>query len=77
MHDSVIRGGLVVDGSGSAGRRADVAIDDGVITDVGDDVGSARRTIDADAWLMEQPWPPIFTSVMTASAPLDGSSTST
>jgi N-acyl-D-aspartate/D-glutamate deacylase len=52
MHDSVIRGGLVVDGSGSAGRRADVAIDDGVITDVGDDVGSARRTIDADGLLV-------------------------
>src|SRR4051794_9859069 len=48
MHDSVIRGGLVVDGSGSPARHADVAIDDGVITDVGDDVGAARRTVDAD-----------------------------
>ena len=35
MHDLVIRGGLVVDGTGSAPRHADVAIDGGVITGVG------------------------------------------
>jgi len=35
MHDLVIRGGLVVDGTGGAPRHADVAIDDGVITEVG------------------------------------------
>jgi N-acyl-D-aspartate/D-glutamate deacylase len=52
MHDSVIRGGLVVDGSGSPARHADVAIDDGVITEVGDDVGRGRRTIDADGLLV-------------------------
>ncbi len=31
-HDLIIRGGMVVDGTGSAPRRADVAIDDGRIT---------------------------------------------
>jgi len=35
MHDLVIRGGLVVDGTGGAPRHADVAIDGGVITAVG------------------------------------------
>jgi N-acyl-D-amino-acid deacylase len=35
MHDLVIRGGLVVDGTGGAPRMADVAIDGGLITEVG------------------------------------------
>ncbi|MGZ8761743.1 MAG: N-acyl-D-amino-acid deacylase family protein [Acidimicrobiia bacterium] len=48
MHDLVVTNGTLVDGSGDASRPADVAIDDGVITEVGDDVGAGRRTIDAD-----------------------------
>jgi N-acyl-D-aspartate/D-glutamate deacylase len=48
MHDLVIRGGQVVDGTGSAGLPADVAIDGGRVTAIGSDVGVARRTIDAD-----------------------------
>jgi N-acyl-D-aspartate/D-glutamate deacylase len=39
MHDLVIRGGIVVDGSGNAPRTADVAVDNGLITAV------ARRPI--------------------------------
>jgi N-acyl-D-aspartate/D-glutamate deacylase len=35
MHDLVVRGGLVVDGTGGAPRHADVAIDGGRITEVG------------------------------------------
>jgi len=47
MHDLVIRGGLVVDGTGGAPRLADVAIDGGVITSVGTvDVGGVEE-IDA------------------------------
>jgi N-acyl-D-aspartate/D-glutamate deacylase len=52
-HDLVIRGGTVVDGTGSAPRRADVAISDGRITSIGpaddiaDDGGGAAQTIDA------------------------------
>jgi len=45
-HDLVIRGGTVLDGTGAEARTADVAIDDGVITDVGR-AGAAHREIDA------------------------------
>ena len=47
MHDLVISGGIVHDGLGSPGRRADVAIDGHRVVAIGDDVGPARRTIDA------------------------------
>jgi N-acyl-D-aspartate/D-glutamate deacylase len=40
--DVVIRGGTVVDGTGAPGRRADVAITDGVISDIGDRLDGAR-----------------------------------
>ncbi|MEY2569918.1 MAG: N-acyl-D-amino-acid deacylase [Acidimicrobiaceae bacterium] len=52
MHDLVIRGGNVVDGTGAAARSADVAIDDGRITEVGAVDGAARRTIAADGALI-------------------------
>lgn len=52
MHDLVIRGGTVVDGTGAASRAADVAIDDGVISAVGADIGAAHRDIDADGLLV-------------------------
>src|SRR4051812_19927654 len=47
-HDLVIEGGTVVDGTGAPPRRADVAVDGDRVTDVGNDVGSSRRRIDAD-----------------------------
>ena len=47
-HDLVIRGGEVIDGTGVPARAADVAIDGGVITEVGTVTGSANRTIAAD-----------------------------
>jgi len=47
MHDLVIKGGTVVDGTGDAPRTADVAITKGVITEVGAVDGKARRTVDA------------------------------
>ncbi len=52
MHELVIRGGNVVDGSGDRGSRADVAIDDGLISAVGDDVGPGHREIDATELLV-------------------------
>jgi N-acyl-D-aspartate/D-glutamate deacylase len=48
MHDVVIKGGTLVDGTGGAPRTADVAITDGVVTDVGKVDGAAKQTIDAD-----------------------------
>src|SRR5262245_2983145 len=52
MHDVVIRAGSVVDGTGTAARTADVASDDGVITEVGSVDESGRREIDADGALV-------------------------
>src|SRR5437762_13163822 len=51
-HQLIVRGGTVVDGTGSPARTADVAIDGGVITDVGRIDDSATRTIDADGLLV-------------------------
>ena len=47
MYDIVIRNGLVVDGEGTEGYRADVAIREGRIAEIGAISGEARRTIDA------------------------------
>jgi hypothetical protein len=47
MHDIVIRGGTIVDGTGRAAFTGDVAIADGRIAGVGGKQGPARREIDA------------------------------
>ncbi len=52
MHDLVIRAGTVVDGTGDAPRTADVAVDDGVIVEVGRVTGAAKRTVDAHGLLV-------------------------
>jgi N-acyl-D-aspartate/D-glutamate deacylase len=46
-HDVVIKGGLVVDGSGAPGRAADVGIDAGRITEIGPDLPAGDATLDA------------------------------
>ncbi|MBV8950804.1 MAG: amidohydrolase family protein, partial [Actinobacteria bacterium] len=53
MHDLVVRGGTVVDGTGAEPRTADVAIDDGRVTEVGrlDDT-TGTQTVDADGLLV-------------------------
>jgi N-acyl-D-aspartate/D-glutamate deacylase len=61
MHDLVIRGGLVVDGSGDAPREADVAIDGELIAAVGSDLGSARREVDARGKVVAPGWVDIHT----------------
>lgn len=49
MHDLVVTGGLVVDGSGAPAYQADIAVDDGVITEItADTAPTGRRRIDAD-----------------------------
>jgi len=51
VHDLVIRGGTVVDGTGAPARTADVAVDDGRIVDIGR-TGPGRREIAADGALV-------------------------
>jgi N-acyl-D-amino-acid deacylase len=46
-YDLIIRNGTVVDGTGAPRIRADVAIKDGLIAEIGEISGSAERTIDA------------------------------
>lgn len=48
MLDLVIRNGLVVDGTGSAGRKADVGIKDGRIVALGEVTEEATETFDAE-----------------------------
>ena len=52
MHDLVIRGGTIVDGTGAAPQEADVAVSDGRITNVGQVSGEARRELDAKGRLV-------------------------
>src|SRR4029079_17595925 len=52
MHELVIRGGTVVDGTGAPVRTADVAVDGGLIVEVGRVETRGRREIDADGLLV-------------------------
>jgi N-acyl-D-aspartate/D-glutamate deacylase len=61
MLDTLIRGGTLVDGSGEAGRTADVGIKEGRIVEVGRVSTSARRTIDADGLTVAPGWVDIHT----------------
>ena len=47
MHDLIVRGGQVVDGTGGPARRLDVAVAGGRIAALGTSLGEARRVIDA------------------------------
>jgi len=51
MHDLVIRGATLVDGTGAEARTADIAIDDEQITEVGRVAGDGRRVFEADGLL--------------------------
>ncbi|UCE85232.1 MAG: amidohydrolase family protein [Deltaproteobacteria bacterium] len=61
MHDLVIRGGTIVDGSGAPARAGDVAIDAGRIRAVGDAQGAAKREIDATGLHVTPGWVDIHT----------------
>jgi len=52
MHDLIIRGAKLVDGTGSDARMADVAVDGDRIREVGRVTGEGKRTIDADGLLL-------------------------
>jgi N-acyl-D-amino-acid deacylase len=52
MHDLIITGGTVVDGTGAPRFIADIAIDGGRITAIGTDLGDATEVIDATGLLV-------------------------
>ncbi len=52
MHDLVIRGAMMADGVGNPLIRADVAIRDERVVEVGDVTESARQTVDADGLVL-------------------------
>lgn len=55
MYDILISRGTVIDGSGSPGFKADVAVKDGFIKNIGDlndDCSPAKRTIDAEGLIV-------------------------
>lgn len=59
--DLVIRGGTVVDGSGSSPRVADVAVDKGLIVEIGKVAAKGREEIDAKGLLVTPGWVDIHT----------------
>ncbi len=61
MHDVVIRGGEVINGTGDPRRMADVAIDGARISKVGKVDGPGRRVIDADGLVVTPGWIDIHT----------------
>ena len=61
MYDLVIRGGNVVDGTGVAPRKADVAIDGDRVVAVGSDLGPGRREVDAAGHVVTPGWVDVHT----------------
>jgi N-acyl-D-amino-acid deacylase len=61
MHDLVIRGGTIVDGTGRAKFTGDLAVDGATIVAVGGQAGPARREIAADGLLVTPGWVDIHT----------------
>jgi N-acyl-D-aspartate/D-glutamate deacylase len=61
MHDIVIRGGTIVDGTGRPAFTGDVAIDGERIAEVGGKSGPGRRVIDADGLLVTPGWVDVHT----------------
>ncbi len=61
MHDTVIRGGTIVDGSGNAAFSGDVAISGGRIAAIGGKQGPGRREIDATGLLVTPGWVDVHT----------------
>src|SRR3984893_11501949 len=61
MHDIVIRGGTIIDGTGKAAFSGDVAIAEGRIAGVGGKQGPARREIDAAGLMVTPGWVDVHT----------------
>ena len=62
MHDVVISGANIVDGTGAPAFTGDVAMSDGIITHVGSKVsGEAKHRIDADGMTLTPGWVDVHT----------------
>src|SRR5437773_1003301 len=61
MHELVIRGGTIVDGTGAPAATGAVAVDDGRITEVGHVDERGRREIDAAGLLVLPGWVDVHT----------------
>jgi N-acyl-D-aspartate/D-glutamate deacylase len=61
VHDLIIRGGTIVDGTGGTPFAGDVAIDGDKIVEVGEVSGTARREIDARGLIVTPGWVDIHT----------------
>jgi N-acyl-D-aspartate/D-glutamate deacylase len=61
MHDLIIRGGTVVDGTGAPSIIGDIAVTDGIVTEVGDVGGPAHREVDASGLAVLPGWVDIHT----------------
>ena len=61
MHDYLIKAATVVDGTNSEPFTADVAVQDGVITEIGSIDGQAKETINADGAYLTPGWVDVHT----------------
>jgi N-acyl-D-amino-acid deacylase len=61
MHDIVIRGGTIIDGTGQASFTGDVAIAGDRIAAVGGKLGPAKRDVDANGLLVTPGWVDVHT----------------
>jgi N-acyl-D-aspartate/D-glutamate deacylase len=61
MHDTVIRGGSILDGTGSDAFTGDIAIDGGKISAVGGKAGPGKREIEANGLLVTPGWVDVHT----------------
>ena len=61
MHDTVIRGGTIVDGTGKPAFSGDIAIDGDRIGEVGSKPAPAKRDIAADGMLVTPGWVDVHT----------------
>ncbi|MDP1963445.1 MAG: amidohydrolase family protein, partial [Reyranella sp.] len=61
MHDIVIRGGTIVDGTGAPAFQGDVAIDGDKIVQAGGKAGPGKREVKADGRLVTPGWVDVHT----------------
>ena len=52
MNDLLIKNGTIIDGSGQKRYVGNISVADGLITDIGKSIGSARRVVDVDGMLV-------------------------